>query len=120
MFEKQRRFFFMVSAFSYFFLYVLLYFSESQNKLGVTSQDNFFRRILGSQTPNTSIIYTTPYLAGIFLYLHSRGAFNRFMLGHQMLTGFFILQQNLRVTLHLCLLIKEFFGAKNQQQVSSI
>ena len=37
-----------------------------------------------------------------------------------MLTGIFILQQNLRVTLHLCLLIKEFFMTRTLRQVSSI
>ncbi|KAJ7370233.1 Voltage-dependent calcium channel subunit alpha-2/delta-4 [Desmophyllum pertusum] len=37
--------------------------SVSQDKFGSTSQGNFFGRVLGSQTPNTSIIYTTPYLA---------------------------------------------------------
>lgn len=66
MFENNHEFSFTVSTFS-----CLFYFSESQDKLGVTSQGNFFRRVLGSQTPDTTIIYTTPYLAGNFLYLHS-------------------------------------------------
>ena len=58
-------------TFSHFFLYVFFYFSKPQDKLGVTSQGDFFRRVSGSQTPKTSIIYTTPYLAGNFLYIHS-------------------------------------------------
>ncbi|XP_078371550.1 voltage-dependent calcium channel subunit alpha-2/delta-1-like isoform X2 [Oculina patagonica] len=37
--------------------------SLSQDKLGSNSQGDFFGRVLGSQSPNTTIIYTTPYLA---------------------------------------------------------
>lgn len=66
MFENNHEFSFRCQPF-----HVLFYFSESQDKLGVTSQADFFRRVLGSQTPNTTIIYSTPYLAGNFLYLHS-------------------------------------------------
>lgn len=37
--------------------------SNLQNKLGSTSQGNFLGRVFGSQFPNTSITYTTPYIA---------------------------------------------------------
>ena len=50
-------------------LFFCLHFSVSQDKLGSSSQGNFFGRVVGSQTPNTTIIYTSPYLAGIHLRL---------------------------------------------------
>lgn len=37
--------------------------SFQSDKLGSTSQGNFFGRVFGSQMPNSSIVYTTPYLA---------------------------------------------------------
>ena len=45
---------------------VFFFSFDSQNKLGSTSQGNFFGRAFGSKISNTSILYTTPYRAGMY------------------------------------------------------
>ena len=47
------------------FIYFIFTLSLQQNKLGYTSQGDFLESVFASQIPNTSVVFSSPYLAGL-------------------------------------------------------